>query len=84
MAALGVRDLISMLSPFLPLLLVLIDDAAVTNAAGSLKADVPVGTSAFVPHTHIYPYRLPYNLTPQILPLLLLRCPHQSSSSTIT
>ncbi|KAI9438137.1 inosine guanosine and xanthosine phosphorylase family protein [Lactarius indigo] len=36
-----------------------VQDLIITNAAGSLKADVPVGTSAFVfrhPHDHISPY----------------------------
>ena len=39
-------------SPISPLFSVLINEVVVTNAAGSLKADVPVGTSAFILHTH--------------------------------
>jgi purine-nucleoside phosphorylase len=55
MAALGVQDVISashLFTDFPSLsssVLVLTNEAIVTNAAGSLKADVPVGTSAFYP-----------------------------------
>jgi purine nucleoside phosphorylase len=57
MADLGVQDLISA-SPILSRIpaRALIHKAAVTNAAGSLKADLPVGTSTFVSR---YPARLP-------------------------
>ena|ERR1700755_309394 len=57
MAALGVQDVISCVAP-LRLSSELTDKVVVTNAAGSLKADVPVGTSAFIPHTHIYATRI--------------------------
>jgi len=53
------------LSPFLPLPLKLIDSVAVTNAAGSLRADVPVGTSALIP---TFPYHRRLTCHPESSP----------------
>ena len=58
MAALGVQDIISTSHAFSISLLKLIDGMTVTNAAGSLRADVPVGTSAPIltfPHKSLSP-----------------------------
>ena len=53
MAALGIQDVISAVGSLHRLLFSTDRQGGlvVTNAAGSLKSDVPVGTSAFIPHT---------------------------------
>lgn len=70
MAALGIQDVISALdlfTDFRPPFDAEKTRLVVTNAAGSLKADVPVGTSAFIPNTmHIIAH--PTNLISPILP----------------
>jgi purine nucleoside phosphorylase len=75
MVALGVQDVISashLLTDF-SLFSVLTNEVAVTNAAGSLKADVPVGTSAFIPHAYTVHVSPPVqadipNPSPSLLP----------------
>jgi purine-nucleoside phosphorylase len=95
MAALGVKDVISVSHPFadFPLSSVLTDEVVVTNAAGSLKAEVPVGTSTFhlkypsIPITSAHPLTPPPPLTPTHLSLLATTfssIPLQSLSLTTT